>query len=162
MRLFKPHQHVDRHAAWIAVVVAMGAVLMTTLPATAREKTDDQAYVVQLSAEQITAVTSGYTWTIENKQRGSVSQTYYRSDGVRFTRAGGRISQLRWSVKEPGIRCVHAADEFRCGVIADINGDLTICMTIAPMGDCNYRVLTRRPGDTFQLETLYKAQSQQP
>ena len=140
----------------------MAAVVITTRPAIAREKSDDQTYVVQLSAEQITAVTSGYTWTIENRQRGSVSQTYYRPDGVRFTRAGGRISQLGWSVKEPGIRCVHAGDEFRCGLIADINGDLTICMTIDPMSDCNYRVLTRRPGDTFQLEALYKAQSQQP
>ena len=163
MRRAFSNTRIGRRTTWAGMVVLV-VLAGLWLPGTAfaREKSDTNPYVVQLSASQITAVTSGYTWTIENQRRGSISQTYYLPDGVRYTRANGRISQLGWSVQDQGTRCVHTDDEFRCGLIANINGDLTICMTITPMGDCNYRVLTRREGDVFQLEALYKQQSQQP
>ena len=130
MRRAFSNTRIRRRIAWATMAVLAG---LWCRGAFAREKRC-KSLCRSTEREQITAVTSNYTWTIENQQRGSISQTYYRPDGVRYTlRTAG--SANRWSVQEQGTRCVHADDEFRCGLIANINGDLTICMTITPMGD---------------------------
>ena len=138
------------------------ALLLCSTDGWARNSQIAEASVIELTAEQIRTLTSGQTWTIQDKVSGRINHTYYRPDGVRYTRTDGDIVQLGWSTKPQGLRCVHEDTRTRCGIIANIDGQLTICMQYQPRGDCNYVVTERQQGDVYQLANLYGLQPVDP
>ena len=137
----------------IAMIVTLGV-----WPAHAGMDPREPTATIILNADQIDALTRGMTWVIEVKgEEGATSSTYFREDGVRFSWRGVGVEKLGWVINEENQRCVFDDSFHRCGWIADINGELTICMQLDPIGDCSFRVTERLEGDALNLEQLWVA-----